>query len=451
MNHIPQAGWHGTLWMICSAVLFSLMSVLVRVAADEYGANSWLTAEVRFVVCIVLVYAVSFWRREPLRFVNRRWLVSRGLFGGLSASIYFYSITKIGIGKSTIFTYTYPLWAALLAPLLLQERIKLGVLAAVVASFGGLYLIIVPPGGLGHISWFDLVAITGGLFAGWAILSIKKLHETDTSRAIIFSPELFRVLHRRGAVACARVRVGMAGLGRPDRRGTRRGRCPAPDDPRLSVHRGDRRVASLHVDAGDERRARPPRLSRGGDRALADRLRHRPFGVHVCRHSPEDAGGRSRKLNGRGRTNAMNSKSGKLDNPVAVVGELAKRLHARYGDDILPVFSEVLTEYGYHIGVKLAKGMAGLSFTERVIRWLDMFLRTGEAVIVRQDDRGVVIAGYRCPFNLEAGDRALCRALMAIDTGLIGALAEGGSELIIEKSLVNGDGCCLISFLREPS
>ncbi len=190
-NNLSQTGWQGTLWMICSAMLFSLMSVLVRIAADEYGVNAWLTAEVRFVVCMVLVYAFSFISREPLRFVNRRWLVSRGLFGGLSASIYFYSITKIGIGKSTIFTYTYPLWAALLAPLLLQERIKLGVLAAVLASLGGLYLIIVPPEGLGQTSWFDLVAIIGGLFAGWAILSIKKLHATDTSRAIIFSQSFF--------------------------------------------------------------------------------------------------------------------------------------------------------------------------------------------------------------------------------------------------------------------
>jgi len=188
---MSSARLRGILWMASSALLFSLMSVLVRVASDVYGVNAWLTAEVRFVVCIVLVYAISFWQNVPLRFVNRRWLVSRGLFGGLSASIYFYSMTKIGIGKATIFTYTYPLWAALLAPLLLKEHIKPGVWAAVGASFWGLYLIIIPPEGMGAVSSFDLLAIAGGLFAGWAILSIKKLHETDTSRAIIFSQSFF--------------------------------------------------------------------------------------------------------------------------------------------------------------------------------------------------------------------------------------------------------------------
>jgi drug/metabolite transporter (DMT)-like permease len=116
------------------------------------------------------------------------------LFGGAAASIFFYSITQIGIAKATIFTYTYPIWAGLLAPFLLKDRIKIGVWAAVSIAFGGLYLIIVPSEGLGAISWMDLLALSGGLLSGWAILSIKKLHETDTSRAILFSQCFFGLI-----------------------------------------------------------------------------------------------------------------------------------------------------------------------------------------------------------------------------------------------------------------
>ena len=61
-------------------------------------------------------------------------------------------------------------------------------------AFCGLYLIIVPSQGLGAISWMDLLALFGGLLAGWAILSIKKLHETDTSRAILFSQCFFGLM-----------------------------------------------------------------------------------------------------------------------------------------------------------------------------------------------------------------------------------------------------------------
>jgi drug/metabolite transporter (DMT)-like permease len=184
----------GALWMISSAIFFSLMSVLVRIAAETQGISSWKTAELRFFISMVLVVALSFWLRDPLRFVNRPWLISRGLFGGAAASIFFYSITQIGIAKATIFTYTYPIWAGLLAPFLLKDRIKIGVWAAVSVAFGGLYLIIVPSEGLGAISWMDLLALSGGLLSGWAILSIKKLHETDTSRAILFSQCFFGLI-----------------------------------------------------------------------------------------------------------------------------------------------------------------------------------------------------------------------------------------------------------------
>ena len=184
----------GVLWMISSAILFSLMSVLVRVVAETQGVNAWKTAEFRFLISIIMVLAISFWLRDPLRFVNRPWLISRGLFGGAAASIYFYSITHIGIAKATIFTYTYPIWAGLLAPFLLKDRIKPGIWVAILVAFCGLYLIIVPSQGLGAISWMDLLALFGGLLAGWAILSIKKLHETDTSRAILFSQCFFGLM-----------------------------------------------------------------------------------------------------------------------------------------------------------------------------------------------------------------------------------------------------------------
>ena len=194
MKKVLSPVLQGTLWMISSAIFFSLMSVLVRVAAESYGVSAWKTAEFRFVISMALVLAISYGLHDPLRFVNRPWLVSRGLFGGAAASIYFYSITQIGLAKATIFTYTYPIWAGLLAPFLLKDRIKRGVWVAVSAAFGGLYLIIVPSEGLGAISWMDLLALSGGLLSGWAILSIKKLHETDTSRAILFSQCFFGLI-----------------------------------------------------------------------------------------------------------------------------------------------------------------------------------------------------------------------------------------------------------------
>ncbi len=180
--------------MTSSAVLFSLMAVLARIANNAQGVGAWKTAEFRFIIGILVVLAISAWQRERLRFVNRSWLASRGFFGGAAVCIFFYAISAIGLAKATIFTYTYPIWAGLLAPLILKDRITLGVWIAMLVAFIGLYLIIVPPEGLGAISWFDLLAIGGGLMSGWAILSLKKLHETDSSRTIFFSQCFFGLI-----------------------------------------------------------------------------------------------------------------------------------------------------------------------------------------------------------------------------------------------------------------
>lgn len=184
----------GVVWMTASTVFFSLMAMLVRIADQSYGVNAWKTSAFRFVVGIIVVLLISAWKHDPLRFVNRRWLFSRGFFGGAAVCIYFYSINHIGLAKAAIFTYSYPLWAGLLAPVLLKDRISPGLWAAVLAAFAGLYLIIVPAHGIGALSWMDLLALSGGLMSGWAILSVKKLHATDTSRAILFSQCFFGLL-----------------------------------------------------------------------------------------------------------------------------------------------------------------------------------------------------------------------------------------------------------------
>lgn len=194
MNKQYSAALRGSLWMISSTIAFSLMSFLVRIASESQGISAWKSAELRFAISIVLILGFSIWLRNPLRFVNRPWLVWRGVFGGAGVTIFFFSITQIGIAKATILIYTYPIWAGLFSPLLLKNRMRREVWVAVIAAFVGLYLVIVPPQGLGAISWLDLLAFTGGLLSGWAILSIKKLHETDSSRAILFSQCFFGFL-----------------------------------------------------------------------------------------------------------------------------------------------------------------------------------------------------------------------------------------------------------------
>lgn len=142
----------------------------------------------------------------------------------------------------------------------------------------------------------------------------------------------------------------------------------------------------------------------------------------------------------------MCAKQYKLDNPTAVIGELARRLQARYGDEVLSVFRDVLGEYGRQSGAKLRKKMADMSYPERVIGWLEPFIRNNTAQIVDSKPGSVTVKAHDCPLNLEGSNEALCNSLMRLDEGLVSALAEHNISLTIEKSLARSDEHCLVTF-----
>jgi drug/metabolite transporter (DMT)-like permease len=176
--------------MAASAVLFSLMSVLIPFT---HGVSASLIASARFVTGITIILGITVLRRARLTAVNRWWLVARGVIGATSVYLLYRGIMNLGLGKGTILNYTYPIFAALLAPLILKERLTWDVLAAGVVSFLGIWLV-VSPGPFSSISVEDLLALTGGLLSGIAVVVIKKLRETDTPFVIYLAQCVFGLL-----------------------------------------------------------------------------------------------------------------------------------------------------------------------------------------------------------------------------------------------------------------
>lgn len=176
--------------MAASAVLFSLMSLLIPFTRE---VSTSLIASARFVVGIAMILVISFLRRTPLTAVNRWWLVARGVIGATSVYFFFRGIMNLGLGKGTILNYTYPIFAALFAPLILKEKLTWDVLAAGVVSFVGIWLV-VSPGRFSSIGAEGLLALMGGFLSGIAVVAIKKLRETDSPSIIYLAQCLFGLL-----------------------------------------------------------------------------------------------------------------------------------------------------------------------------------------------------------------------------------------------------------------
>jgi drug/metabolite transporter (DMT)-like permease len=176
--------------MAGSAVLFSLMSFLIPLTR---GVSTSIIASGRFVVGILVIVAVAAVTRTPLKAINRWWLVLRGVIGASSVYLLYRGIMNLGLGQGTVLNYTYPIFAALLAPVMIGERLPWDVLAAGLVSFLGIWLV-VSPGALAAISVETLFALLGGVLSGVAVVAIKKLRETETPSIIYLAQCLFGLL-----------------------------------------------------------------------------------------------------------------------------------------------------------------------------------------------------------------------------------------------------------------
>jgi len=180
----------GMLTMAASAVLFSAMSLLLPFT---HAVSTFIMVSARFITGILVICGLAAMGFTRLKAVNRWWLVIRGLIGATSVYFFYRGIMMLGLGKGTILNYTYPIFAALFAPLILKEKISWDVLVAAAVSFFGIWLV-VSPGPISSISIEDLLALLGGVLSGVAVVAIKKLRETDTPFIIYLAQCVFGLL-----------------------------------------------------------------------------------------------------------------------------------------------------------------------------------------------------------------------------------------------------------------
>lgn len=170
--------------MFVSSMLVSLMGALVRLTRGMDGLSAFSTAFFRFAIGGWGV-AVWFALGDRSLIPRRPFLVFiRGLIGAVAMIIYFHCIVTIGLARASILINTSPIWTAVLAPIATKERPSMRLWACVLAAFGGLYLLLVPPGGFGGVSSGDLAGLSSGIMAAVAVLVVKRLIKEESSPII---------------------------------------------------------------------------------------------------------------------------------------------------------------------------------------------------------------------------------------------------------------------------
>jgi drug/metabolite transporter (DMT)-like permease len=173
----------GVLWMSGAVLSFSAMAVAARELLQHMGPFQILFVRSAIMLAIVLVViaqaegAVTATRRLPLHLLRK--VVH---FGGQYCWVFAIGVLPL----ATVFAieFTMPVWTAILAALILGERLTPNRIAMLALGLLGVLIILRPGFGLFHTG--ALVALLASLFYAGNMIATKRLTATDSPLAILF-------------------------------------------------------------------------------------------------------------------------------------------------------------------------------------------------------------------------------------------------------------------------
>jgi len=170
--------------MLVSNLFFSLMAILIRVDPHLSGLEA---AFYRFAIGGFVVVSAALISGSALRFGDVKGLLWRGVVGGISVVLFYLPINEIGLGKTSLFQYTYPFYAILFSAWFLKERVTWAEGGLIVLALGGLVLLELPGLQAGQWNLWVVAAWASGVLSGLAVMFVKKLSATESSRSIFLA------------------------------------------------------------------------------------------------------------------------------------------------------------------------------------------------------------------------------------------------------------------------
>ncbi|MGQ9612713.1 MAG: DMT family transporter [Chloroflexus sp.] len=190
IQHVHPA-WRAALWMAGALLSFSAMAVGGRELAAELSTFQILFF--RSLIGLPLVGLVVMRYGGPQQLRTRRLplhlLRNLAHFGGQYG--WFYGLAFISLAEVFAIEFTVPLWTALLAVVVLGERLTPIRLLAVILGIAGTFIILRPGSGMIHPA--ALAALLAAFGYATAHTLTGKLVSTETPLAILFYMTLIQL------------------------------------------------------------------------------------------------------------------------------------------------------------------------------------------------------------------------------------------------------------------
>lgn len=182
-------------YMAQAAFWFAMMSLCVKLAGQRLP-----TMQVVFVrACFTLLLsAIGLWHARIAPFGRRTGLLLfRGLVGSGGLICFYAAVVHLPLAEATVIHQTSPVLTAVLAALLLGERLEARVLRAMALAFGGVVLIARPATLFAtwsgradagpQLPWqFVGIALLGAMLAAAAYVTVRRLGRSEPPLLVVF-------------------------------------------------------------------------------------------------------------------------------------------------------------------------------------------------------------------------------------------------------------------------
>lgn len=127
----------------------------------------------------------------------------------------------------------------------------------------------------------------------------------------------------------------------------------------------------------------------------------------------------------------------------ALQGALCKTFYRKFGEDALPIISEVFSTAGVRMGENLT-GRTMKSLKEVGEAFVEMLqsVHTPPVDPVEISEEKIHVKALTCPYRLEGEGRALCEAVMAHMAEMLSIAVGREVQIDIPKTLAAGDKYC---------
>lgn len=164
----------GSGWMIIAALLFAMMSILVKSAATHLHMNEYELAFWRSLLPALVIFGTTLVRKQTLKTPFFWGHMQRSLAGTTALLLAFYGLSRLPLATSVTLNYTSVVFIALLSIFWLKDKPSLKTWVALLMGLAGICLMLKPAFATDRLLE-TLITLSGGIFTAFALLQVREL------------------------------------------------------------------------------------------------------------------------------------------------------------------------------------------------------------------------------------------------------------------------------------